>query len=310
VWAAFSDETVQTVLAYLAGQQQESSGQVSALRQQIDQEIIPALENLPQIASVSVSGGQVLPDENGAVPTPVPATTDADAPSVLLQLSPEVWTVVSEKAGINGELDDSVVEALSATSVEIPETAPALPESWQMDRFRDATDLLEMRTLTRNLGAVFNNFLTSGEIAGALGQTDDLTPEDVEQMLAIEPSLVEYFEAEHLVALPDELFAVLPDAFIANLVGFTRDEIAAKALAQSITGEEVTPTPVNLPQPWRISPPQIITFSFDDLPLASFSISGEGFGEIAVPGTELAEQTNEETEQPTEEDEETTPAEQ
>src|SRR5690606_29160117 len=57
-------------------------------------------------------------------------------------------------------------------------------------------------------------------------------------------------------------------------------------------------------------PPQIITFSFDDLPLASFSISGEGFGEIAVPGTELAEQTNEETEQPTEEDEETTPVEQ
>src|SRR5690606_37234601 len=97
---------------------------------------------------------------------------------------------------------------------------------------------------------------------------------------------------------------------IANLDGFTRDEIAAKALAQSITGEEVTPTPVNLPQPWRISPPQIITFSFDDLPLASFSISGEGFGEIAAPGTELAEQTNEETEQTTEEDEETTPAEQ
>jgi multidrug efflux pump subunit AcrB len=59
-----------------------------------------------------------------------------------------------------------------------------------------------------------------------------------------------------------------------------------------------------LPQPWRISPPQIITFSFDDLPLASFSISGEGFGEITalvaetVAETETTEETGQ-TEQTT-----------
>ena len=309
VWSTFSDETVRTTLAYLAGQQQESSGQVSALRQQIDQEIVPALENLPQIASVSVSGGQALPNEGGEVPTPAPeTTTDTDAPSLLLQLSPEVWAIVSEKAGVDGALGDSAVEALVATSVEIPETAPALPESWQMDRFRDATDLLEMRTLTRNLGAVFNTFQTSGEIGGALGQTDDLTPEDVQQMLAIEPSLVEYFDAEHLVALPAEVFAVLPDEYIANLDGFTRDELAAKALAHSITGEEVAPPPVNLPQPWRISPPQIITFSFDDLPLASFSVSGEGFAEMAAPVAETVVET--ETTEETEQTEQTTVAQQ
>lgn len=282
-WEAFSNETVQVVLAYLAAQQQESGGQQSALRQLIDQEVVPALENLPQVGSVSVSGGQALPDENGQIATPAPVEAAADAPSLLLQLSPEVWTVVSTKVGLEGPLDQSAVEALSVNEVTIPEEAPALPESWQMDRFKDASDLIEMRSLTRNLGSVFNEFLTTGIITGGLGQTDDLTPEIIEQVLAIEPSLVEYFKAEHLVAMSDDVFAALPDEFVAGLDGLTRDELAAKALAQSITGEAADPPPAALPAPWSISPPRLITFSFDDLPLATFSISGEAPAQTSAP---------------------------
>jgi multidrug efflux pump subunit AcrB len=294
-WAAFSDETASTLLAYLAGQQQATAGQSSALRQLIDQEIVPALANLPQVASVSVAGGQQLPDENGLLATPAPGEADESAPSLLLQLSPETWAVASAKAGISGALDNASVEALSATSVEIPEAAPALPESWQMDHFKDASDLDEMRTLTRSLGSVFNRFLESGEIIGALGQTDDLTPDVVAQMLAIEPALVDYFEADQLVALSDDVFAALPEAYIANLDGFTRDELAAKALAQTITGADAEPQPVDLPPQWSIAPPQLVTFSFDDLPLATFSVSGTGplesadsapAGDTAAPETD------------------------
>ena len=280
-WSAFSDETARMLLAYLAGQQQESAGASDALRHLIDQEIVPALANLPQVASLSVSGGQQLPDENGVLATPAPTEADASAPSLLLQLSPEIWTIASAKAGVSGVLDQAAVEALSATSIDIPQAAPTLPESWQMDRFKNASDLDEMRTLTRNLGSVFNNFLETGEIVGALGQTDDLTPEVIQQMLAIEPGLVEYFEAEQLVAMSDDVFAALPADYIAALDGFTRDELAAKALAQTITGVDAEPEPVDLPQQWSISPPQLITFSFDDLPLATFSISGVGNVETA-----------------------------
>lgn len=286
-WAAFSDDTVRAVLAYLASQQQESGGEASALRQLIDQEIVPALANLPQVASVSVSGGQQLPDENGVLATPEPSVVSESAPSMLLQLSPEVWEVVSAKAGITGALNDAAVETLRATSVDIPQTAPALPESWQVDNFKDATDLVEMRSLTRTVGRVFNDFLTTGRIVGPIGQTDDLTPEVVEQLLTIEPSLVNYLEAEQLVAMSDDVFAVLPADYIAGLDGFTRDELAAKALAQSITGTSVEAAPVDLPQQWRISPPQLITFSFDDLPLATFSISATG--EIVTAPVEIAE---------------------
>lgn len=276
VWRSLSDDTLRGVLTYLAAQQQETDGQGNALRRLIDQEILPALVNLDQVATVSVSGGQALPDE--LAEAAAEAQAPVEARSQLLQLTPEVWVIASERLGL-GELTQATADALASDAPAAPEETPSLPESWQMDRFVTADDIIEMRTLTRTLGSVFNSFVSTGEIVGSLGQTDDLTPDVIAQMLEIEPALVTYFKAEHLVAMSEEVFASLPDSFIADLDGFTRDELAARALALSITGEEAVLTPVPLPQPWRISPPQLITFSFDDLPLATFSVSG--VGEIA-----------------------------
>ncbi|MBW4435613.1 MAG: efflux RND transporter permease subunit [Pleurocapsa minor GSE-CHR-MK-17-07R] len=270
VWSKLSDDTVTTLLGYMASTLQGGTAD-SALRQLVDQEIVPALENLAQIGTTSVSGGQALPDENGMMPVSAPPS-DTEPRSVMLQLSPEVWAVVSAKVGYTGPLDDAAAEAL-ALEVALPETAPALPESWQVDHFSTASDLIEMRSLTRTIGAVFNTFATQGTITGSLGQTDDLTPDTITQMLAIDPTMVEYFKAEHLAAMSADVFAALPADFIAGLDGFTRDELAARALAASITGEDAAPAPVDLPAAWRISPPSLITFSFDDLPLATFSIA-------------------------------------
>lgn len=277
VWQALPDETVTTLLAYLAGQVQESAGQENELRRLVEQEIVPALENIPQVANVSVSGGQALPGEGESVEaTPAPESTNA--PSLLLQLTPPVWQIVSAKAGVSGTLDQSAIDELNALDVTIPTVVtsapPALPESWRMDHFKDTRDLVEMRTLTRSTGSMLNTFQTTGKIVGALGQTDDLTPDAVTQMLAIDPTMVNYFKAEQLAAMPDDVFAALPDEYIASLDGITRDALAAKALARAITGDDAASTPVNLPSAWKIQPPQLITFSFDDLPLANYSISG------------------------------------
>ncbi|MCC6803890.1 MAG: efflux RND transporter permease subunit, partial [Anaerolineae bacterium] len=146
--------------------------------------------------------------------------------------------------------------------------------SWQMDRFKDASDIVEMRTLTRSTGSTLNTFQSTGKIVGALGQTDDLTPDVITQMLAIDPTMVNFFKAEQLAAMPDDVFAALPDEYIASLDGITRDALAAKALASAITGEDVASEAVNLPSAWKLQPPQLITFSFDDIPLANYSISG------------------------------------
>ena len=270
VWTAFSPETTRTLLGYLAAKAQESASE-SALQLLVDREIAPALENLPQIASVQTSGGQALPGDTAA---PAPALVSTEPMSMLLQLSGDVWAAASAHAGYSGPLDQTAVEALAA-EVAIPQSPPALPASWQMDHFASAADLREMRTLTRTPGAVLNAFLETGVIRGALGQTDDLTPDTITRMLAIDPGMASSFTAEQLAAMSPEVFAALPADYIAGLDGFTRDALAARALAASITGEQVQPPPVDLPAPWRISPPQLITFSFDDLPLASFSISGD-----------------------------------
>ncbi len=271
VWAALSDDTTTAVLGYLASSTQAQSGSGGALRQLVDQEIVPLLDGLPDIATISVSGGQLLPDETGAAPA---SETQIATTSLLLKLSPEVWAVAGAKAGFAGERDAAAIEALASGAAAVPAEAPALPDSWQIGTFRDASDLIEMESLTRSTGAVFNDFVTSGEIAGGLGQTNDLTPEIIAQMLAVEPSMVEFFEADQLAAMSEDVFAALPPDFVDGLDGLTRDALAAKGLAAAITGEAAEPPPVDLPAPWRIAPPQIITFSFDDLPLATFAISG------------------------------------
>ncbi len=288
VWAALSDQTVRAVLGYLASQTEQTTASDNALRRLVDQEILPQLEALDAIASVNISGGQQLPGEAEAVVDSQAASATQEARSLLYQLSPEVWAVVAPKVGL-GALDAQAVETLAQqapTAVPTQADTPALPEAWLQDGFKDARDLLEMRGATTTLAAVFNNFFNDGVIVGPLGQTDDLTPEIVTRMLEIAPSMVNYFEAEHLAVMSDEVFAVLPQEFIDGLDGFARDELAASALAAAITGQDIAPTPVNLPNAWRIGQPRLITFSFDDLPLATYSVfAAEGVATVAQAET-------------------------
>lgn len=271
VWSKLSDETLESVLGYLANQVEVSDTEKSALQSLVEQEIAPQLLALDNVVDVQTSGGQTLPGQQFAE---VEVDTDS-ARSLLLQLSPDVWSIVRERLGINAELDSDAVSLFVDNAYVIPEDVPELPASWQMDRFDNVSDILEARTITRTAAGVFNELVASNHIVAALGQTNDLTPDDLQRMLEIEPSMVEYFEAEQLVAMPSEVFAVLPEEFIANLDGFTRDALAAAELADEITGENVEREPVDLPNQWRIQPPQLLTFSFADIPLASFSVSTE-----------------------------------
>ncbi len=306
VWTALPDATVATLLSYLAGQvAEDEAGSKTLLEQRVEQEIFPVLAEIDSVANVQVSGGQAVGDEAVSVSVP----TEGGQSSLLLNLSSDVWTIVAAKAGYSGDLDQAAVDHFAAIPVTIPATAPALPETWQMDHFSNASDLREMITLTRTQAGVFNDFYETGRIIGGLGQTDDLTPDVITQMLAIDPTLVYYFEAEHLVAMSPEVFNTLAEAapdFIAGLDGFTRDALAAAALAQDITGQEGLHAPVTLPAAWRIQPPQIITFSFADIPLASFSVFSTAEAAAAVPGDSTAvpagetpaEAPAEQTEQP------------
>lgn len=270
VWGLLAPETARTLLAYLAGQSEQTDAGKSALQALVEQELVPQLSALPNIANIQIAGGQPLPGE--AVVTRLAGVESGEARSVLLQLSPEAWAAATAKLDGLGALNQDAVTALAGETVTIPDAIPALPESWLAPGFKDASDLFEIRTLTVTTAGVVNSLYDNGRIVGSLGRTDDLTPEIVTQLLTIAPSMVEYLEAEQLAAMSQDVFDVLPADYIAGLDGFTRDALAAKALAEQISGEVAQIEPVMLPSQWRISAPQTLTFSFADLPLATFSV--------------------------------------
>ncbi|MCS6835064.1 MAG: efflux RND transporter permease subunit [Anaerolineae bacterium] len=276
VWSALPKETVRAALAYLAQQDASASAEKSALQRLVEQQIVPQVNALDAIASVVVSGGQTLPGETVAQLASV--EDDPLANSALFQLSPRAWAAASARVGLSN-LDKATIEALRAETVRVPTTAPTLPTSWQMDFFSTADDLLEIASATRSTAQALNGFITSGVIRGAKAKTDDLTVDDVQRMLAIEPTLIETFDADQLAALPAEVLAILPEDFVEGLDGFARDALAARALAESLTGQSVVQS-VNLPSAWRIAPPQIITFSFANIPLATFSVFSTAEGEV------------------------------
>lgn len=280
VWGVLDEEAARQVLAYLATQVEQATDAKNALEVLVDKEIVPQVGGLASVANVSVGGGQELPQElTGAEATPAP-TTQATAESLILRLSPKVWDVVSARFGL-GELNEDVIGEFSDVSYTIPTVAPTLPDNWRLTtdgtetRFSTAEDILESATLTTSTARVLNNFYTNGRIVSALTQTNDLTLDDVQRMLEIAPSMATYFSGEQLVALPAEI----RDLLIANgavVDGFAQEGLASLALAQTISGETGIPAPVDLPSQWRITYPQLISFSFSDLPLVVYSVSSTG----------------------------------
>jgi len=274
IWDSMSDETVTAALAYLAQEEDVASAGATALARLVQKELAPQLTALDLVANITTAGGQELPTDGEEIVEE--DSQDIEAQSLLLRLSLDTWEAVSPRVGGLGELNDDAVATLSDIEITIPEVAPALPESWQIGAFKTVEDILEIQTITNSASVILNDFYETGRITGALGQTDDLDVETMTNMLEIAPSLVNYFEAEQLVAMSPEVFALLPEDYIAGLDGFTRDALAAADLARAITGEDAEREPVDLPGPWRIQLPSLISFSFSDIPLATFSVASVG----------------------------------
>lgn len=300
VWSELPDETVELLLAYLAQTEEAATTAVNALQRLVDKEIVPQLDALDDVASIDVVGGETIPENiSGEAVDAEEAPTTGEP--LLIRISPDIWELVSPRISGVDALDDTSLSYLQGINVSVPGQPPALPESWQFAGdnqdaptfFFDASDLVEVATLTRPTAVALNEFLEAGELTAAIQNTNDLTVELVETMLALDPTMAAYFESDQLLAMPQDVFDLITvsDDFVQTLDGFTRDDIAARKMSQSIAaGNDVVETeriPVELPGQWQIQPPQLITFSFSDIPLASFSVAATGeFG--AVEETDIA----------------------
>jgi multidrug efflux pump subunit AcrB len=232
------------------------------------------------------------------------------------QLLPEIWLSLSAETlqGIPESSFDLLGASLQEELLAKRDTAsgtaqaedfafdqaapPRLPASWQQsdDRFRTAADLSELAT-TRSVAAVLNNFYENGTIAGPLGDTSDIRPENIEQFLLVESNCLEFFNGNppmvdgvsrcsfvrHITTVnqfqPEDtaLLAInnlTPEAYAA-LPEDLRNAYELTTPLEPITenGETFLPTGVPLPMAWRVEALQLQTFSFSDVPLASLSVS-------------------------------------
>ena len=234
----------------------------------------------------------------------------------LPQLDPDVWQHISPDVtnalpdAAFDDLDPMLARDLRANRSGQPQPvpdldhtpAPALPTTWQMDRFETAQDLIEL-TGIRNLADVFNDFLNDGYIQGPLGTTADLTPNALATLVAIEARchehaansadgelstedcfLFSYLDGEALAALltaydagPDGQLTdmlALPSGLFAHLEQEDRSQIATTLIAQALSGMAVN-REVPLPDELRWDAPRLITFSFSDIPLAVLSVNAD-----------------------------------
>lgn len=111
-----------------------------------------------------------------------------------------------------------------------------------------------------------------------ISHTADLTPEIVQQILSAAPTMVDHFRDDngdliesYIFAMSPAVVEVLPDELTTGL-----DECSHQQLQTLLKGDMPPDPPIRLPSAWRNTPPEILTFSLSDLPLAFVSISQEG----------------------------------
>jgi len=227
-------------------------------------------------------------------------SVDQDSP-FLSQLTPEVWRSFSPEVlgalpdNAFDDLDSVLVAELQSKAVGEPrplpnlttDAAPGLPESWQMDRFETAQDLIEL-TGVRSLSGILNDFVDDGHITGPLGMISDLTPDDLAWIIDLERrcqeftsstgdcSMFAYLDGEAAAALLTQYSDTvdLPENLLAGMSRDDSSRVATAAFAQTLTGNRVE-RDAPLPDEWRFEAPNIITFSLSDIPLGVLSVSAD-----------------------------------
>ena len=229
-------------------------------------------------------------ENSGFVPQMSREVLQAFAPESLAVLPPEAFE------DLDSELRAAVAPE-SQVELALPEQPPALPESWSGDpRFSTVEDLAELSDARDSLADVFNDFYEDERLIGPLVKVTDLTAADVEIFLAVEEScraldrperadgsdpcsFVAELNAATVLALPDDILAVLPDDYLEQLSLIDRNDIAAVRVSEALSGQMSSNEGVELPDAWQVEAPEILTFNFSDFALGTVSVNSESLTE-------------------------------
>lgn len=226
---------------------------LAELKELVEAEVIPALEQAENVASVQVSGGQELPPTPEPTPEPAPTSEPEVGESTGVVKLPLSWILAFSVQGITLEyaedlnagvvggiagfapdmLADLTAEMLLAMPVE---ALAALPEEYLaaletdlqaqlQERLADAPDLGELDPAT--LPAPWQ---AAGSIQGlTLVLPEDVTPEFVQALASFGIELFTLLTPDHLLRFSPEVLAWLPADYIETLEGDLSAELETLA---------------------------------------------------------------------------------
>lgn len=181
------------------------------LKDLVESEIGPQLEEISGVAAVEVSGGQELPTEV----TPEPSPTEEPTP----EPTPEPTATPTEDPTPTATVEPT------AAPTEAPDVGAAkeplpLPESW----------------------------IQAGAAQGVtLETTADLTPEVIEGVFSFAPQMLDELTPEMLLAMPLEALESLPEEYMASLDPVLQAQLSLRTGAFPC---DVEAEPVELPGSW------------------------------------------------------------
>ena len=206
-------------LAFASVSSELSTAELKAL---VESDIVPALEEVPGVAAVQVSGGQELPTEPPPTPEPTaaPILEPTAEPTLMPTLEP---TPTAEPTAVPAEVSPPpTTEAGIAEPVAESEPV-ALPESW----------------------------IQAAAAQGAtLETTDDLTPEMIAAIAGMAPQMLAELTPEMLLAMPLEALGALPQDYLQGLEPELQAQLAGRLAAPEPEAEVEVPEPVALPESW------------------------------------------------------------
>ena len=205
---------------------------LAELKALVEEEIVPELEAVDQVARVEVNGGQELPSVD-------------EAPAVA-QVAAQEPTATQEPTAIPTEEPTATQEptaepTATAEPTVVPTKEPTLPE--------------EELAAEPEPVSLPDSWVQAAAAQGAtLESTADLTAEIVAGIASYAPQMLDELTPEMLLAMPLEALAALPHDYLAGLDEETQTALAARIAATEAPGEPEPDAPSNespaLPDSW------------------------------------------------------------
>lgn len=201
---------------------------LAQLKELVEADILPRLEQIEDVARVSVSGGQELPETAEASEpaqneeaTQVPSATPTQEATVTPTQEP-LPTPTAVPPTTTPE-PEPTVEPKPTEVADLPVEPVSLPETW-----------------TQGAAALGITLIT----------TADVTAEVVESLVAIAPQMLDALTPEMLLAMSPEALSAMPETYWSALPEGVREELSRRLEGAEATSEPSAGGAPPLPQSW------------------------------------------------------------